>query len=187
MPLCQMASMWLILPMAPLATYFSLRLDVDPAGALLQADLADAPVDARGLHHHGRLVAGAAHGLLDVDVLAGVHGIDGVILVPVVGRADQDGVHFLQLEEFPVIAEGLGVGRLLLRLVDVDRVDVAQRAHLQVGVLLEQAHDVGAAVAGADDAEPDAVVRAENSRIRECCQMPSSWPLPAGSSSSSTP
>ena len=32
------------------------------------------------------------HRLFAVDVLAGVHGVDGDILVPVVGRGDDDGV-----------------------------------------------------------------------------------------------
>ena len=64
--------------------------------------------------------------LLDVDILAGIAGVDGHRHVPVVGAADQDGVDVLAVEELAVMLgrDGLGI-RQLLRRVEVGVVDVA--------------------------------------------------------------
>ena len=159
--------MWLILPIAPGPDEFLQRLQVDLTGALLQSDLQNPAGGARGVQHDGRLAAQPAHGLFRVDVLAGVHRIHRVILMPVVGRADQDGVDFLQFQQLAVIAEGLGAGRTGQRLFEALGVDVAQGAYLHVGVFLEEALHIGAASAGTDDAQTDAVIGAQNSGIGE--------------------
>ena len=46
------------------------------------------------------------HRLLAVDVLAGLHGVDGGLLVPVVGRGDDDGVNVFARQDLAVVAGG---------------------------------------------------------------------------------
>src|SRR4029077_13106529 len=52
---------------------------------------------------------GVDHRLLTVDVLAGYHGIDGNLLVPVIGRADDHRVHIFSRQDFLVVARGENV------------------------------------------------------------------------------
>ena len=46
------------------------------------------------------------HRLFEVDVFAGLHGIDGSRLVPVVGRRDEDGVDVFAGKDLAVVAGG---------------------------------------------------------------------------------
>ena len=46
------------------------------------------------------------HRLFAVDVLARLHGIDRSLLVPVIGRADNDRVNILASQDFVVVAGG---------------------------------------------------------------------------------
>src|ERR1019366_5009492 len=89
---------------------FRLGLEVVLAGALLHTDLADAVVGARRLYDQRPLLGLEGKGLLDIDVLAGVEGVDGDGDVPVVGNADEDDVQFFDLEQLAVVGEGAGVG-----------------------------------------------------------------------------
>ena len=100
--------------------------------------------------------------LLEVHVLAGRDRVRGHLQVPVVGAPDQDRVDVLVLEDAAVV----GVLRRrragdLRRLEHPGLVDVAHRHHLAAGQVLQQAHEVAGAPAGADHADADAVVRAE--------------------------
>src|SRR5260370_14585035 len=52
---------------------------------------------------------GVDHRLLTVDVLAGYHGVDGNLLVPVIGRADDHRVHIFSRQDFLVVARGENV------------------------------------------------------------------------------
>ncbi len=104
---------------------YALGLQVVLAGALLHAHLADAVVDARGLDDGRAFLDLQRERLLDVDVLARIQRVDGDGGVPVVGHADQHGIHFLHLEQLAMVAEGLGVGRDLFGGIDLGAVDVA--------------------------------------------------------------
>jgi hypothetical protein len=146
------------------------RLQVDLPRALLQSDLEDPISGTSGLHDDRRLFAQAAHGLLRVDILAGVHGIYGVVLVPGIGRPDQDRVDFRQFQELTMVPEGFGVRRGGERLRELGRIDVAERAYLDVGVLLEQPLHIGTASPGADHTQTNPVVGAQNPGIRESRQ-----------------
>ena len=79
---------------------------VDDGAHALAAHLEDAAGALLGLDHLRALVQLLHHGLLAVDVLAGVHGVDGDLRVPVVGGADDHGVDVLARQHFAVIARG---------------------------------------------------------------------------------
>src|SRR5581483_5507755 len=72
-------------------------------GAALRADLDHAPVFVGGVYHRLAFLDGLAGRLLAVDILAGLAGVDGHDGVPVVGRADGDGVYILTVEDVAVI------------------------------------------------------------------------------------
>src|SRR5262249_52782118 len=81
-------------------------LGIDDGADALAADLKNATgallrLDA--LPAFGELLH---HGLFAVDVVAGVHGVDGDGGVPVVGCADDDGVDIFTREDFAVVASG---------------------------------------------------------------------------------
>ena len=88
-------------------------LDVGHA-PLLHADLHDLPVPILGLDDRRAFGEIVGQRFLDVDVLAGVAGIDRHRHVPVVGAADQDGVDVLAVEDLAIVlgGEGLGIGEL---------------------------------------------------------------------------
>ena len=74
-------------------------------GALLAAGLQDLAGVLDRLHHGQRLGDGQRQRLLAVDVLAGLHGLDGDLGVPVVGRGDQDAVEGLVVDQVAVILD----------------------------------------------------------------------------------
>ena len=135
---------------------------------LLRAGLDDLLRALGELQEGVAVLEGARHRLLEVHVLAGGDRVGGHLQVPVVGAPDQDRVHVLVVEEAAVV----GVLRRggpgdLDRLQHPRLVRVAHRHHLAAGQLLEQAHQVAGAAPGADDADADAVVRAEGLRASE--------------------
>ena len=77
-------------------------------------------------------------------------------------RGDQDGVDALVVEQIAVIQVGLRVGRNLLGVFQPLGVDIGEGDKLGVGTGHGFAHILHAAVAGADDAEADAVVGSQN-------------------------
>ena len=103
-------------------------------------------------------------GLLDVDVLAGLAGPDGVEGVPVVGRGDGDGVDVLVLQQLADVdirghLDVLG-SKILDRAVQHGLVDVAQGDDPHSGECLEHLDVVTPfpGVAQADHCHPDGVV-----------------------------
>ena len=94
------------------------------------------------------------HGLLDVDVLAGLAGPDRHQGVPVIRGRDRDGVEFTVVDQFSDV--GVGLDRLLalgefLRLARQHlRVDVAERHDSDTGEPAESV-DVAAATAAETD------------------------------------
>ena len=60
----------------------------------------------RGLDHLRPVGVEMDHRLLAIDVFAGLHGVDGDLLVPVVGRADDDGIDVFAFQNLGVVAGG---------------------------------------------------------------------------------
>ncbi len=108
------------------------------------------------------MLHGERHGLFLVDVLAGVERGGEVLAVQVLRGGDEDGVDVLVVEQVAVVEVGLGVGRDRLDVFEAPGVDVggADAFHVVAGERLLQ--DLGAAGAGADDAEADALVGAQD-------------------------
>jgi len=83
-----------------------LGLDVNERADSLAADLEDAP-GGFGTVDHGRAVlVEVDHRLFAVHILAGLHGVDGGLLVPMVGGADDDRIDVLAGENVVVVAGG---------------------------------------------------------------------------------
>src|ERR1700722_10155640 len=50
------------------------------------------------------------HRLFEIDILAGLHGIDGGLLVPVIGCGDQDSIDILTGQDLAIVPRGEEVG-----------------------------------------------------------------------------
>ena len=87
--------------------------------AVLGAVLRHAAVFAGGLDDGATLGDGEGQRFLDVDILAVAHRVDGDQRVPVVGRADEDGVDVGTAVEFAEVAVGFAIG-VLVGGVDAD-------------------------------------------------------------------
>ena len=136
-----------------------LGLGVDDGADALAADLNDAIGGARGLDDLRPIGVDVDHRLLEVDVLAGLHRIDGGRLVPVVGRRDQDGIDILARENLAVVAGGedvrppelLAVGQAaVIAIGHGDEFD-SRNLYRDAGIVL-------ALDAGADQRELDVVI-----------------------------
>ena len=79
---------------------------VDDGRDSLAADLEDAVGGFRGGDDFGAVGVDVDHGLFEVDVFAGAHGVDGGLFVPVVGGGDDDGVDVFAGEDLAVVAGG---------------------------------------------------------------------------------
>ena len=86
---------WPILP----SVIISLAMLPARVGRRLHADGEDLLGLLDRLGDLAGLVDRVGHRLFAVDVLAGLHGVDRHLGVPVVGRGDQDGVDVLALED----------------------------------------------------------------------------------------
>ena len=117
---------------------------------LLAAGLEDAAVTTRRSDHGLALTNGQGQGLFAVHVLAGFHGRDADQGVPVVRRGHDDGVYVVardDLSEVPVgldavvglLAKRIGVMpvRVTQKVVEPNRLDVAQRKDLRVAAVQE--------------------------------------------------
>ncbi len=133
-------------------------------GRGLRADLQN----ALGLPHGGRELLGfldsVAHRLFDVHVFAAVHGFEGDLGVPVIGRGDQHRVDIRTVDDLAIIQRALAFA-LLGVLAGALAVDVAHRDDLAAIIALadigELAREVGTATAYADNADINAVVGAD--------------------------
>ena len=128
------------------------------AGALPGAGLEDALELLLGRHDELRLLDAVGEGLLAVDVLAGLHRLDGHVGVPVVGRDDDDHVDGLVLDDLAevvhgfadagevllVFARGVVVVGLLRARLPADLVAVADGGHDDIlGEELRKQHGAG--------------------------------------------
>src|SRR4029453_13357263 len=123
--------------------------------------------------------------LLAIDVLAGPHGGDGDGGMPVVRRADGDGVDVAVAEQLAVVGEDLAITVVVARVDDVGGkfgigpVHVAHGNHAHAVLAHGVVHDADAALAvqllilpaagggraGADGRHGDAVVRPDPPRL----------------------
>ena len=137
-------------------------LEMIPA-SLLRADLHDLLAFLiRGEHRidPGDRVGGR---LLDVDVLPGGHGIDHLLAVPVIRGGNQHRVDVAAIENTAIVSVDLKVEGLACRRhprIELRLVDFGSRQELAIGVARERVEDASAAVAGANDAHADPVIRA---------------------------
>ena len=133
--------------------------------AALRAGLEDATGAADRVAEEEALVDVLRAGLLAVDVLPGLRGVDARGGVPVGAGGDEDGVDVAAVEELAeVLVHRAGVVAVLLvgHLLDADAtvfLDIADRRELDVVLLEEAAEIIGAAVADPDAAEDDALAR----------------------------
>src|SRR5271157_3322909 len=91
----------------------------------LAADLYQAAGFFRDFDHLQGLGNGVSHGLLDINVLAGLHGGDGDGRVPMVGGGDADGIDVFAVQHLTIVARGGGVRLNLLGAAEVAIVQVA--------------------------------------------------------------
>ena len=133
--------------------------------AALRAGLKDAAGAADRVAEEEALSDVLRAGLLAVDVLAGLCGVDARGGVPVGAGGNEDGVDVAAVEELAeVLVHRAGIIAVLLvgHLLDADApvfLDVADRRELDVVLLEKAAEVVSAAVADADAAEDDALAR----------------------------
>src|SRR5262249_46699893 len=110
-------------------------------GRRLHADGDDLVLLLGGIDDGDRLGDRARHRLLHVDVLAGVHGVQGHAGVPVVGRGDDDDIDVLLAEDGAVVLADV----LLVVLVDAaalgGREQATALAAAQLGVALPDVAD----------------------------------------------
>ncbi len=136
---------------------------------------------ARGLHthlHHAvRAFKGAAHapcvvrikrhGFFLIDILAGLKSGNEIQSVLMLGSGDQHRVNGLVLEQTAKIAKCLNCWREFLGFLLPARVNVSDRDGLRIWRAERVLENVHPAPARADQPEPHAVIRAENTRRKD--------------------
>jgi hypothetical protein len=137
--------------------------------AAMDADLRDALGLIGHLDHPPAFLHRQRQRLFDIDVLACATGIDEHDGVPVVGRGDGDGIDVLVVDDTaPVLVFDWRGAGLLHGEIHVVLAQVADCSGDLIAMLEEGVMDLVAAIAKADVAHSQAVVRAENSAIAEC-------------------
>ena len=137
--------------------------------APVNANLHDAPVAPRGLQHGATFRHAQRERLLDIDILARGASFDHLERVPVVGGADDHGIHILQFEQTAVVLELLRLAAdLFRREVEVRLAKIANRDHLGVLVGEKGVQHLVAAVTQPDEAEADALIGSQHARLAKC-------------------
>lgn len=135
-------------------------------GAALGADLEDLFGAANGIVDLECLAEVTGHGLLDVNVLAGLHGIDGDTGVPMIDRGAADGVDVFSFQEFSVFIVALAIAAdVFFGFADAGFGDIGYGGEGDVGIggIFFLATDVGHALAAnADEADDDPVICADD-------------------------
>ena len=103
------------------------------------------------------------HGLFLVDVLAGIERGGEAFGVQMLRGGDQYGIDILVLQQAAIVKVGFGVGRNAFHVFQAAGVDVGRADAFGVGAGDRLAENLGAAGAGSDDADADALVCAKNS------------------------
>ena len=134
-------------------------LGVDDGADTLAADLKDAVRGADGVDNLRAIGVDVNHRLFEIDILASLHGVDCGLLVPMVGRGDEDGINILAGKDLTVIAgrEEIGAPQLFAvgkaAIVAVGDGDQLDAGNLHRGARVPLALD-----AGADKGELDDVI-----------------------------
>src|SRR5262249_4613056 len=138
------------------------------AGALLRADLDHTVVFARRLNHLAPFVYSDRDGLLDVNVFARLTGRHAHQRVPVVWRSDDHRINVFAVEDSTKILVGLDAFKpgVIDRKVYLRLEDVADRDNLRVRVLHERLHHAAPLASGADHADANTLIRAQDVRAR---------------------
>ena len=110
------------------------------------------------------MVGTERHGLLLIDVLAGLDGRDEVESVQVLRGRDQHGVDAAIVEQAPEVRVNLNAGSEALHFIMAPGVDVGHRDSLGIRAVHRLLQNLLAAPASADQPDAHAVVRAENPR-----------------------
>lgn len=111
------------------------------------------------------------HRLLAVDILAGVHGVDGRLLVPVVGRGNEHGIHVLAGENLTIVARGeQGRAPALAAVLQAAGVAVGNGDQLHTRNLQRDAGVILPLAAGTDQRQADAIVGGDSGR-HFCCRF----------------
>ena len=105
------------------------------ARALLGAHLHDAIVAAGGVDHQPAVADVVRDRLLDVDVLAGVAGVDAHDRVPVLGRGDHDRVDVAVLEQPAVVGHRFGAATVRATARSIAGCDTSQTATMSTSGL----------------------------------------------------
>ncbi len=133
-------------------------LGVDDGADALAANLENTVGGVGGFDDLRAVGVDVDHRLFEVDVLAGLHGVDGGALVPVVGRGDEDGVDVFAGEDFVVVAGGEDVlAPELFGVGEAAVVAVGDGNQLDAGDLEGSCGIALALDAGADEGEVDGV------------------------------
>jgi len=140
------------------------------AGSGLRAHLEDALGLLHGTDQLLDLLIGMAHGILEIDILAMIHGIEGDFGVPMVGRGDDDCIHVRTVQDFPVIQVAVALETVRLRLLALF-VDIAD-GHDLAGIvvllteMVELSGHIRASATNADHTDVNAVVRTDYASAR---------------------
>ncbi len=131
--------------------------------ALLHAALEDLLAGADGFGEDGAFFERVGDGLFEVDVFAGGDGVGGDANVPMIGSRDEDGVELL-IEDFFVIDVSAGIRSCgaIFDGVAARGVNVADGDDLVSADAIGGIEEVIHAAAGADDADAERVVGAED-------------------------
>ena len=155
-----------------------------PLGADLELFVVtlDRIADLDGLFHR------EGHRFFAVDMLAGFHGLDAHLRMPVVRSCDEHGVYILALEQLTVIEIAIALADCL-GFRETALVNIADRENLDVpflAVLDKVPEMAGTHTACPDDSEGDTVIGAEHGRWREAAKRQRSGYSRAGFDEGST-
>src|SRR5712692_7696339 len=103
------------------------------------------------------------HRLLAIDVLSGLHRINGNFSVPMVGRCNQNGVNVFSLEQLAVVQMAISLANVF-GAGDPPLIDIGHSHHTDVvfGRTLDKAADMARSLAAAaDHSDTDSVIGAE--------------------------
>ena len=136
-----------------------MRLLVNDGTDALAAHLHDAAGLFLRLHHAAAVADLLHHGLLAVDILAGIHGVDGDFGMPVVGRGDEHGIDIRPRQHLAIIARGEKLlAPTLFGAREPPLVDVGDRHQFDARHCLRRLGVAGAHTARADQRHADTVV-----------------------------
>ena len=136
-----------------------LRLGINHRAHALASDLDDPVGRVCSLDHLRPVGIQMDHRLLAINILAGFHCVHGDLLVPMVGRADDDGVDVFALQNLAVVAGGKDViAPEFLAVLEAAVVAIRHGNELHAGNLQRNLGISLALTAGADQRDLNMIV-----------------------------